>query len=140
MPHISFNRRIDAPIDVVWSVLSDHRGMQSWTPLRRAELEREGSPDPNGVGAIRRLVAVGPPIREEVTEYEAPKRLVYKMLSGAPVKNYFGRTSLTESDGKTDLYWTIDFDSSLPGAGLVVRGVIGDLIRRLAKESEKRAR
>lgn len=114
--------------------------MASWTPLRRAELEREGEPAPNGVGAIRRLVAVGPPIREEVTEYEPPNRMVYRMLSGAPVSNYFGRTSLTERDGQTDLYWTIDFDSKLPGAGLVVRQVIGDLIRRLAKQAEKQAR
>jgi uncharacterized protein YndB with AHSA1/START domain len=140
MPHIVFNRRINAPIDVVWSLLEDHRGMQRWTPLRRAELEREGSPAPNGVGAIRKLVAVGPPIREEVTEYQAPTRLVYKMLSGAPVENYFGRTTLTDREGATDLYWTIDFDSKVPGVGLVIKGVIGDLIRRLARESEKRSR
>ena len=45
----------------------------------------EGEPAPNGLGAIRKIVAVGPPIREEVVTFEPPSRFAYTLLSGAPV-------------------------------------------------------
>ncbi len=47
--------------------------MPKLTPLRSSTLEREGTPAPNGVGAIRVLALAGPPIREEVTAYEPPR-------------------------------------------------------------------
>ena len=75
---------IAAPVDVVFDVLTDHRGQADMTALRSATLEREGDPPPNGVGAIRRLTLLGPPIREQVTAFEPPHRFAYKMLSGVP--------------------------------------------------------
>jgi uncharacterized protein YndB with AHSA1/START domain len=51
-------RRTAAPPQTVFDVLTDHRGYAEYTPLRRVELEREGDPPPNGVGAIRVLHAV----------------------------------------------------------------------------------
>ena len=63
-------RQVAAPPETVFDVLTDHRGYAKITPLRKAELEREGEPAPNGVGAIRELSAVGPPLREEVLAYE----------------------------------------------------------------------
>ena len=52
--------------------------------MRKSVLEREGDPAPNGVGAIRVLSSVGPPLREEVIAYQPPTRFSYKLLSGAP--------------------------------------------------------
>ena len=72
MASFTFVRRIAAPPETVFDVLTDHRGYAAITPLRRSELEREGEPAPNGVGAIRVLTAVGPPLREEVLAYQPP--------------------------------------------------------------------
>jgi hypothetical protein len=71
MPSLTLTSTVNAPNDVVFDVLTDHRGYARISPLRKSLLEREGDPAPNGVGAIRALYAVGPPIREEVTEYLA---------------------------------------------------------------------
>ena len=60
----------EAPIEIVFDVLTDHRGYKRFAPLRAVKLEQEGTPAPNGVGAIRALHAVGPPIREQVTELQ----------------------------------------------------------------------
>ena len=90
MATFALRRNIAAPDELVFDVLTDHRGYARLTPLRSSTLEREGDPAPNGVGAIRVLALAGPPIREEVTEYQPPSRFAYKMLSGAPIRESHG--------------------------------------------------
>src|SRR5580704_6775200 len=106
MATFTLRRTIAAPTELVFEVLTDHRGYARLTPLRSSTLEREGDPAPNGVGAIRVLALAGPPIREEVTEYQAPSRFAYKMLSGAPVKSHTGTVELSSSGAaSTNLVW-----------------------------------
>ena len=95
MASFTIVREIAAPPETIFEVLTDHRAYPSITPLRRSELEREGDPAPNGVGAIRVLGAVGPPLREEVLTYEAPSRFSYTLLSGLPVRDHVGTVELT---------------------------------------------
>ena len=58
MASFSLAKEIKAPPELVFEVLTDHRGYPDLTPLRRVDLEREGEPAPNGVGAIRVLVTI----------------------------------------------------------------------------------
>jgi hypothetical protein len=113
--------------------------MPEWAPPRKAELEREGVPAPNGLGAIRVLHAVGPPIREEVTTFEPPRVFEYKALSGIPARNYRGRVVLEPSGSGTEVDWAVSLTPRLPGIHLIVRQVISGLIKGLAKEAEQRA-
>ncbi len=85
MIEFTLTRTSTASIETVFDAMTDHRGIadQTWA-CRRSTLDREGTPAPNGVGAIRRLVAIGPPFVEEIIAYERPTRYAYKMLSGAP--------------------------------------------------------
>ena len=136
---VRFTRQVNAPPEVVWEVLADHRGMPGWAPPRKAELEREGDPTPNGVGAIRVLHAVGPPIREEVTAFEPNRRLEYTALSGIPARNYRACVLLEPAGSGTEVEWTVSLTPRLPGLPVVVRQVISSLIKGLAKEAEKRA-
>ncbi len=124
MASFTLLREIAAPPEVVFDVLTDHRRYAEMTPLRRSELEREGEPAPNGVGAIRKLSAVGPPIREEVVAYERPGRFSYKVLSGLPVRDHFG-TVLLEADGSaTRMTYAVRTTPIVPlVGGLVVFGV-----------------
>jgi uncharacterized protein YndB with AHSA1/START domain len=136
-------REIGAPPEVVFDVLTDHRRYAELTPLRKSELEREGEPAPNGVGAIRKLSAVGPPIREEVVAYERPGRFSYKVLSGLPVRDHLG-TVLLEADGSaTRMTYAVKTTPTVPLAGgLVVFGVkrgITQLIDGVTAEAERRA-
>ena len=95
MASFTLEREVAAPPEVVFDVLTDHRGYAEITPVRKVELEREGEPAPNGVGAIRVLHSVGPPLREEVIGFERPGRFSYRMLSGAPVRDHVGTVSLS---------------------------------------------
>lgn len=144
MATFTLRRNIAAPDELVFDVLTDHRGYARLTPLRSSTLEREGDPAPNGVGAIRVLALAGPPIREEVTEYQPPSRFAYKMLSGAPIKSHTGTVDLSPAGASTELVWTVDSTPSLPIPGaawaVMMRPVIATLLRGVKRESERRAR
>jgi uncharacterized protein YndB with AHSA1/START domain len=139
----TLTREIDAPAGIVFEVLTDHRRYSKLTPLRRSELERVGEADPNGVGAIRKLTAVGPPMREEVIAYERPSRFSYTVLSGLPVRDHVGTVELAEEGGKTKMVYAVRTQPTLPVLGFAVVAAIKQAIKGLiggvAAESERRA-
>lgn len=143
MASFTLVREIDAPPEVVFDVLTDHRGYADITPMRSVELEREGEPAPNGVGAIRVLRAVGPPLREEVIAYSSPSRFSYTLLSGLPVRDHVGTAQLTPQGSGTRVVYAVRTTPTVPVVGgAVVAGVklaIKQLLSGVAKESERRA-
>jgi uncharacterized protein YndB with AHSA1/START domain len=142
MASFTLTREIGAPPETVFAVLTDHRKYSELTPVRKSVLEREGEADVNGVGAIRKLTVVGPPMREEVIAFEAPSRFSYTVLSGLPVRDHVGTVELT-ADGKgTKMVYAVRTQPTLPVVGFaVVAGIkqaIKGLIDGVAKESERR--
>jgi uncharacterized protein YndB with AHSA1/START domain len=139
----TYEREVAAPPETVFEVLTDHRRYSEITPLRKAELEREGEPAPNGVGAIRVLSAVGPPLREEVIAYVPFTRFSYKLLSGLPVRDHVGTVELTPSTGGTKVVYAVRTTPTVPlvGAAVVaaVKLGVGQLLGGIVKESERRA-
>lgn len=143
MASFTFTREIAAPPETVFAVLTDHRLYSQLTPLRKSELEREGEADVNGVGAIRKLTVVGPPMREEVVAYEPPSRFSYTVLSGLPVRDHVGTVELAPDGASgTRMVYAVRTHPTLPVVGFaVVAGVkqaIKGLIDGVAKESERR--
>ena len=136
----TIHRTIDAPADRVFDALTDHRNYSRITPMRVSELEKEGEPEPNGVGAVRKLGLAGPPIVEEVIGYERPTFFSYKVLSGLPVKEQVGEVRLRDVGGRTELSYTVSFTGRIPRSepvlGAVQRQAIGALVRGIAKSVE----
>jgi uncharacterized protein YndB with AHSA1/START domain len=130
-------------VETVFEVLTDHRRYADLTALRKSELEREGEPAPNGVGAIRKLTAVGPALREEVVAYEPPNRFSYTLLSGAPVRDHLGTVELTAQNGGTKMVYAVRTQPTVPVVGAVVVAVVKQgvkgLVDGIVKESERRA-
>ena len=143
VPSFQLVREVKAPQEVVFDVLTDHRGYAGITPVRRAELEREGEPAPNGVGAIRVLRSVGPPLREEVVAFERPSRFSYTVLSGMPVRDHVGTVALDPVDGGTRVTYAVRTMPTLPiGGAVVVAGTkraVNLLLEGVAGEAERRA-
>jgi uncharacterized protein YndB with AHSA1/START domain len=145
MSNFTIERTIDAPPHEVFAVLTDHRGYSKITPVRKSVLEQEGSPVPDGVGAIRSLSLIGPPMREEVLEYEVGKRFVYTLLSGLPVKDHVGTVTLAKDkeSGGTKMTYTVE---TTPTAGplnfAVMAGIkrgVNQLANGVSKEAERRS-
>lgn len=101
---------IAAPIDTVWGLLADGRSWSDWSFIPRSELECEGIPASDGVGAIRRLGM--PPIvsRERMVQFTPPSRLVYESVGGNPVSGYRATVELAEVDGRTKVQWSGSFE------------------------------
>lgn len=122
--------------DHVWAVLVDHEGMSSWGPGLSVSLQTEGTPDRNGLGAVRKISAPGPApaIIEEVVAFEPNRTFGYKALAGVPFKNYGGTVTLTPQGTSTRIDYSISIDERLPvvekaAAALVARGLLTALVR-----------
>lgn len=144
MASFTLEKTIAAPPSTVFEVLADHRGYSAISPIRSSTLEREGEPAPNGVGAIRVLKTVGPPLREEIVEFAPGERLVYRLLSGAPLRDHLGTVTLTEHASGTHASYRIDTTPTIPVIGRAAIPIVKTAVRRLfdgvAQEAERRAR
>jgi len=144
MASFKLERTVAAPPETVFEVLTDHRRYAEITPMRRSVLEREGEPAPNGVGAVRVLSSLGPPLREEVIGYEPPGRFSYRLLSGAPVRDHVGSVALEPEGEGTHVSYTVRTHPTVPVVGFVVVAVVRLaillLLRGIASESERRSR
>lgn len=144
MPGFLITKQINAPIDTVFDVLTDHEGYGAFTPGPvRVELERPGSPERDGVGAVRKIRGAGPAVREEIYRYESPTHFSYGIISGAPVKDHRGDVVLEERAGGTFMTYRVTFDAALPLRPVmlgVMRGVVGALVGGIIKTAESRAR
>jgi len=128
-----------APPDLVWAILADARSWDTWGPWTSAELEREGAPEADGVGAIRVFTKKPIVSREEVVVFEPPARLEYRLLSGLPVRDYHAVVRITSSDAGSEIHWRSEFDSKVPGMRAFLGRVIPSVAERLAGEADRRA-
>jgi hypothetical protein len=125
----------------VWEVLADVPRWAEWGPWNSSTFEREGTPAPGGVGAVRLLKRFAMTLREELTVLEPPQRMAYKLLSGMPVRNYNADVVLADAGEGSELHWRSEFDA-LPGIGELYRWQLQkafeDITRSAAREAERR--
>ena len=109
--------------------------------MTRTFLLRTGSPDPDGVGALRRF-AFGPVggSREEVVAWEPPHHLGYIAISGLPVRHYRADVDLRRDGDGTIVTWRGSFDEIVPGTGPLIRLILtrmtGGFARRVSRYAE----
>ena len=140
---VEVTRPTSATPERVWRWLADASSWSEWTKLTSTELEREGVPAPDGVGAIRRFGRTGGSSREEVVAFEPPLHFAYILHRGLPIVNYRSDVTLTPEAGGTRIVWHSEFDSKYPGTGAAMRAFIrlllADFAKGLATQAEKPA-
>jgi uncharacterized protein YndB with AHSA1/START domain len=131
---------VAAPIETVWDKLSNHVGMSQWGPGITVTMDRVGTDDPNGVGAIRRIASPGPApdIVEEVVAFEAPNLLGYKALSGTPFPGYAAEVRLTPAAPGTHISYTISSTAKFPLVKAPLAVLCQMLLRLLARASKQK--
>lgn len=139
--HVTANATVNVPIDTVWATLTDHVGMAGWGPGVKVTLGKPGTPDPNGLGAVRRISTPGPgpDIVEEVVTFDAPHLFGYKALSGTPFPGYTGEVRLTEAGTSTHIEYTIGSTASFPLVKLPLAAIAQVLLRLLVRASTRAA-
>ena len=126
--------RSSAPPDRVFELLADAYSWPEWAgPLAaHGSWEREGTPPPGGVGAIRKLGRWPIYGREEIVAYEPPSHLAYTIVKGQPVRNYRADIMLTPDGDGTLVTWGATFDPLVPGTGPLVTAFFRRIITRFA--------
>lgn len=130
-----------APREAVWDLLADARRWSTWAAFANSELEREGSPTADGVGAIRRFGTGPMGSREEIVAFEPPGRLVYRLLSGMPLRDYEATVTLEpDPRGGTTITWHSTFVPKISGTGgfyrWFLRRFLTDTAKHLARAAE----
>jgi Polyketide cyclase / dehydrase and lipid transport len=130
---------VAAPIEVVWDTLTNHVGMMSWGPGITVTMDRPGTTDANGVGAVRRIATPGPgpDIVEEVVTFDAPNVMGYKALSGTPFPGYAGEVRFTSAGSGTHISWTISSTASFPLVKAPLKAISQVLMRLLGRAAVK---
>ncbi len=124
--------RSSAPVEEVWPLLAEAGRWKEWSFLDRSELARPGSPDPEGVGALRRFTSHGIGSTEEVVAYDPPHHLGYAILKGFPVRHYRADVRCAAEGTGTLLTWSGRFDELVPGTGRLMELVLERMMRRFA--------
>jgi Polyketide cyclase / dehydrase and lipid transport len=134
-----------APIETVWQLVSTVETWPRWSRHKFARLERDGSPTPDGLGAIR-VLGVDPSKpnrwnREEVVAFDAPNHFGYTLLSGLPLDDYRSDVRLFAlPSGGTRITWESRFATNrLTGWFwvLVVRWILKHWSADLATGAER---
>jgi uncharacterized protein YndB with AHSA1/START domain len=105
-----------ADAETVWSLIADANTYPDWGPWNDGGY-RPPSAGPSRPGSVqwfrygRRTRSV-----EQVLEVERPRRLVYTLLEGIPVKNYRAEVTLTPTPANgTTINWAATWDDTLLG-------------------------
>jgi hypothetical protein len=122
----------------VFAVVSDARRWHEWTFVPRSELEREGEPAPDGVGAMRKLGRAPFISREEVVAYEPPRRYGYVLRSGLPVRSYRAEVLLEPDGTGTAITWTGHVEP-LPATGPAMGWFLGRMLQGFATNAARHA-
>ena len=138
MNRIKVERAIGAPREAVWRMLTDHEGLAAWSPAGRVELTRNGKRDSDGLGAVRRVSAMGLSVEEEVTAWAPPEHYEYRLLRGAPVRDHLGRVEVSGDERGCHVTWTIEFRPLVPGSGWALERVLARLLDSMLRRLEAR--
>lgn len=143
MQTIEVKRVIHAPIEKVFDLLSDHEGYRHFPGVRDAVLVKKGKRSKNGVGAVREIDAGIAWFREEITAYERPTRLDYKITASRPPLEHEGASvQLKETSQGTEVTWRSTLRIRIPLiGGLLTRLAVPQLAKAFAstlKDAERR--
>lgn len=130
MKTVTVKRRIKAPAETVFERLTDHAGYGRFPGIRWARLARAGHPDPNGTGALRVVDGGVFRFHEEITGFDRPHRMDYRIVkSWPPAEHRGGSVELHPQGDVTEVVWTSTFRVSWP----LVSGVSEMVLARIVK-------
>jgi uncharacterized protein YndB with AHSA1/START domain len=115
----------------LWEAITDHEGMSKWTGSKVRVIARG---DAAGVGIVRRVRIGALAIDEEVIYADAPHRLVYRIVRGAPVSFHRGEMVVTKTENGSHLTWKILLASSVPGFARATSRTLGLALGRGVRE------
>ena len=130
MQQVEVVRTFAEPPERVFAVYTDHAGWSRWAGIGSSRLEVAGRTHRNGAGAVR-VLGPGPfAAREEVLDFEPPRRMTYRVVGGGMLRNHLGEVLFEPDGGGTRIVWRCRFDPAIPGLGGLLRAFVTRIFRR----------
>jgi uncharacterized protein YndB with AHSA1/START domain len=128
------------PPERIFAHLAEHENLAELFGAKVTRL-RDGDDERNGVGSVRQLqIGPLPPFEETVTEFVAPRRIVYRITKGSPLRGHVGTmTFAPTSAGGTRFVYDIRIASPIPGLAPIVHASLTRSIERSLPEVERQA-
>ncbi len=134
---IEITEFVSAAPEAVFERYVDHAGWVDWAGVKEVVLRQQGHPAPNGLGAIRVIRQAGMAIEEEVTGFDPPRRMTYRLVAGAPIRDHSGEVRFDPDGAGTRVTWKVSFRPLIPGTGWLIRALLErglrDVLGRLSK-------
>lgn len=132
MQTIDITETVALPIERAFELLADHANYQRFPGITRSELLQAGEPAPNGRGAVRRVSLGDVVLDEEITDFQPPKTLAYRVIASKPIRveHEGGVIELTTVPEGTEIRWRSTFKLKIPVIGWFVT-------RRAANQFER---
>jgi uncharacterized protein YndB with AHSA1/START domain len=127
--------------EAVWPLVADAHRYCQWGPWRASGYDSTGDPGAGGVGAIRWMQYGRTRTVERVLAADRPRRLVYTVVKGIPVRNYRAEVTLTPAGEGTHIRWAATWDRTLGGRIVhrKLRALYPSMITRLAAAADRDA-
>jgi hypothetical protein len=124
-----------APIEAVWALLADVATWSEWGAFDTSRLKREGSPDAEGVGALREFRRARVRNLERVVRFDPPNAFSYEVVGGnIPVRGYHADVTLSAiPDGGTQINWRSTFKAKWPGSGGLVERKLTEFVEETVR-------
>ena len=125
---LSFLARYDVPPEVLFRVVTDHDGMGRWVGTPVSVI---AAPPDRGVGTVRRITAGPLRIDEEVVAWDPPRRMIYRVVRGLPLRHHRGEVRISPwGEGGSQLAWEITIVSGAPFVAEAIASVLERTINR----------
>jgi Polyketide cyclase / dehydrase and lipid transport len=123
----------------VYALLRDGASWPEWSPIESFELEKPGSDEPEGVGAVRVFRAGRVTGRDTIAELVADRRLAYTHVSNLPIRDYRAAVDLEPTADGTAIRWVAEFAPKIPGTGPLLRRGLNGFVKGLTDGLAERA-
>jgi uncharacterized protein YndB with AHSA1/START domain len=145
MTTVRVERIINAPIDAVFEAFTDHTSLARVPGIRSAVVTKSGHTEPNGLGAIREVDARIAWLREEITTFERPHRMEYRIRNSRPrVDHKLGRVDFAETPHGAQITWISVFRTRIPVVGklaeLAIAAMTAAAFRLVLRTVDQRVR
>ena len=134
MFNIVQSRVIPAEPEAVFDRFTDHEGWSRWAGAGKVTLIREGTPDRNGVGAVRKFVGG---LQEEVTRFDRAEAMDYRIIKGVGVRDHRGEVRFEPVSGGTQVTWRVQASPTIPFTGWFLERLLNRIFARVLAALER---
>ncbi len=120
--HVIVDHVFAKPPERVFAYLAEHENLADLFGAKVTRLKDGDDGHRNGVGSVRSLkIGPLPAFEETVTEYDEPRRIVYRITKGSPLRGHVGEMTFEPEGEGTSFHYDIRLASPVPGLAALVR-------------------